>query len=124
MRNVIAVYSRDETGAWIVEIDEEPRCHSFGRTYVQARARIADAAALWFEEPVMVSDRTNLSVTVDRAVVDALALRREEAEVASRAAEATRRAAEALTTEAGLSTRDAGAVLGLSHQRIHQLTGR
>jgi predicted RNase H-like HicB family nuclease len=44
-----AVYRRDIHGMWIVELLDEPRVHTYGRTLTKARENIRDAAALWFE---------------------------------------------------------------------------
>lgn len=38
-----------ENGDWIVEIDQVPQVHSFGRTLVRARENIRDALALWVQ---------------------------------------------------------------------------
>jgi hypothetical protein len=49
---------------------------------------------------------------------------REEAHRANREAAAESRAAARVLREAGLSVRDVGTVLGVSHQRAHQLLTR
>src|SRR5438309_1657327 len=56
-----AVYERDAiTDAWNVEVAEEPRCHSWGRTLPQARSHIRDALAAWFD-----TDEDTFEITDD-----------------------------------------------------------
>lgn len=119
-----AVYERDAiTDAWNVEVAEEPRCHSWGRTLPQARAHIREALTVWLD-----TDESKFEIRDDIRLPaktrDALA-RMERARVQARrahegAASEAAKAAKALL-DAGLSMRDAGAVLGVSHQRVAQL---
>ena len=122
--NYTAVFERDGEGFWLVELTEEPRVHTYGRTLAKARDRIRDATALWFEVApdafTLIEDirlPKPVKATVDRA-------RKERAKaqaVQEAAAGATRNAARALVEEGRLSVRDAADVLGLSHQRVQQL---
>lgn len=119
-----AVFERGRDGFWEVELVEEPRVHTYGRTLAKARAYIREATAGWFdvgEDSFDVVEEMHLP----KAVKDPLsrALRgRERAEAASAAAlTMTREAAEALVRTGQLSTRDAAELLGLSHQRVQQL---
>jgi predicted RNase H-like HicB family nuclease len=121
-----AVFKRDPAGMWLVELVEEPRVHTYGRTLAKARANIADAAALWFEIDVgevrLVEDiglPARVGANVKRARQG-----RQRADVAqAKAAADTRSAAHALVRDAHLSVRDAADVLGLSYQRVQQLVG-
>ena len=36
-------------GRWSVELEEEPRAHTWGKTIDQALARMREAVALWFQ---------------------------------------------------------------------------
>ncbi|MGQ0773748.1 MAG: type II toxin-antitoxin system HicB family antitoxin [Pseudonocardiales bacterium] len=50
MVTVTAVYERDVQGRWLVHIAEEPRCHTWARSYASARREIVDATELWLDE--------------------------------------------------------------------------
>lgn len=114
---------REKDGRWTVEIEEEPRVHTWGKTVEQALARMREAAALWFqidEDDIELVPHPVLPKATDRAVEQARCAR-EQAKNADRlAVERTRKAVAALTVR-GISMRDAAAILGISHQRVHQL---
>ena len=112
---------RVDDGYWLVELDEEPRVHSFGRTLAKARANIADAARLFFEHDVELHDVIEMPDDVAKALENAVRLRRELENLSVSAAEATKKAAHRLV-DLGYSTRDVGQMLGVSPQRVSQLT--
>jgi predicted RNase H-like HicB family nuclease len=125
---VTAVYRHEQQpdggAAWIVELAEEPRCHTFGRTLRAAQRNIREAAAAWYEvdpSEVEVADDVRLPTPASRAIGRCQALRAREREAHQDAREATVAAVAALR-DAGLSERDASVLLGISHQRVHQLT--
>jgi predicted RNase H-like HicB family nuclease len=114
---------READGRWTVELAEEPRVHTWGKTIDQALARMREAAAMWFE-----TDEASIEL-IPSVVLPKAALRtveqagqaREHARNADRlAVEKTKRAAVELARR-GISMRDAAAILGISHQRVHQL---
>jgi predicted RNase H-like HicB family nuclease len=122
-----ATFNLDPSGQWLVEVDELPEVHTFGRTLGKAREYLLDALALWLNEPVAaVKDlvtfrQPSLPEEVERTVDMALA-EREIAEAATRvAADFTQQASIQLVTNARMSMRDAAEILGLSHQRVQQL---
>jgi len=119
-----AVFERDDEGYWLVELAEEPRVHTYGRTLAKARVHIRDATALWFEvDPaaVVLVEDVRLPHPVRASVDRARGERARAQELQQAAAGATREAARALVGEGHLSVRDAADVLGLSHQRVQQL---
>ena len=130
------VFERDELGLWVASIPKVPGCHTQGRSIAQARQRIREALEValmadlpdevaahkareaYFVEDVRLPARVARKLQASRT-----ARKRAEAEQA-RAQRATLAAVRALTESAGLSVRDAGELLGLSHQRIQQLQER
>jgi|HubBroStandDraft_4_1064222.scaffolds.fasta_scaffold56619_2 predicted RNase H-like HicB family nuclease len=122
-----AKFELDPSGHWLVELEEIPQVHSFGRTLGKAREYLLDALALWLGEPVdklacQVVFRSptlpsHVQETVDMAIAE-----RQIAEAATRvAADLTAKASAGLVQDAHLSMRDAADILGLSHQRVQQL---
>jgi predicted RNase H-like HicB family nuclease len=122
-----ATFELDPSGQWLVELDEIPQVHSFGRTLGKAREYLLDALSLWLGEPVEgIGDRvvfrdpelpSHVQETVDMAVAG-----RAIADAAARvAADLRARASLELVNDARLSMRDAADILGLSHQRIQQI---
>lgn len=118
----IAVIVRDEDGYWFVDFPDVPGCHTQGRTLRAARERMRDALSLF------VPDADTAQIVEDLQLPnDALGAVRRSAQLRAHATEAqqesqvaTRDAVRSLL-EAGLTLRDAGEVLGLSYQRVHQL---
>jgi len=124
MKTLTAVFQRDEDGYWLVELAEEPRVHTYGRTLGKAREHIVDAAALWFDLAPAELDITE-DIRLPGPVRASLELARQACQRAQEAQDAasgaTREAALALVRDGNLSVRDAADMLGLSHQRVQQL---
>lgn len=118
----VAVYERDpEVSAWNVAVKGLTGCQTYGRSLRQAQTRIREALALWLEvEPDTLQIRDQLPAALT-SVADGVARARHNVEAAG--AKAQQETAEAVRrlTDLGLSRRDAGEVLGLSHQRVQQV---
>lgn len=125
MKRYTAIFERDESGAWLARIPAIRGCHTHGRTLEQARSRLREALGLWVDHPERAEIQENIRLPVDlKAAIQRSRRTRERAErERANAQEQMRAAAEALVDE-GVSLRDAGELLGLSHQRVQQLVRR
>lgn len=125
MKTYKAIYEREPDGRWTVELPDVPGCHTYGRTIEQARTRLREALALFVPERTAAAakfeDEIRLPTQCLKDVQDALGLRAELEATRAKLADAERRAVKRLRHDAHLGHRDAGEILGLSHQRVHQL---
>lgn len=117
------VRARRIGGWWALDVDGTPGVHSQVRRIDQAEemareaiAGVLDIAPGSFE--VVVAPEMPASVRT--IVQQATTARSQAAQAQDAAAQLTRDAARRLVQE-GLTVRDAGALLGVSHQRIAQL---
>ena len=117
-------YQRDEGGAWIATVPGVPGCHSYGRTIEQARERIREALGLWVADARTADlvDDVRLPLAMRTSVRRARSARRRAELQQANAQRSLAAAAHELTTRWDVSLRDAGELLGLSRQRIQQLT--
>jgi predicted RNase H-like HicB family nuclease len=117
-----------EAGDWIVEIDQIPQVHSFGRTLARARENIRDALALWVQaaDPVLLAIDEEFE-GLPKGLLDVVAAanetRAKATELAEEAQDLTALAAKRLVGDHGMSVRDVAELLHVSHQRVHQLVG-
>jgi predicted RNase H-like HicB family nuclease len=126
MRSFTVVYQRDETGWWVAQVKQAPAAITQGRTIAEARRRIREALALALDSDstarrANLVDDVRLPQGVSRAIATLESSRarlERERRLLSRALD---RARHQLVDRLGLSVRDAGELLGLSHQRIQQL---
>ena len=124
-------YEPDEDGTWIADVVEEPRIHSHGRTLARAEANIREAIALWLSvEDGLDIDEDELTILPQFGfpeigdVSEANQKREEARRLEAEAQALTARAARKLVAGRKMSLRDAGYLLGLSHQRVQQLLER
>lgn len=117
------ILERDETGAWIARVKNIRGCHSYGRTLDQARSRIREALALWVDdaETAQLVEEIRLPARALRAVQKSRDARHDAEVGRKKARTATVDAARTLVDDLELGLRDAGDLLGISHQRVQQL---
>ena len=118
---------RDTAGWWVASAVGIPGCHTQGRSIRQSLSRIREAVEACVGEDVAACDlepRIHLTAEALGVVTkyESACKRLEVEQTAARIA--TAEAVETLVEELSLSVRDAGDVLGLSHQRVSQLTKR
>ena len=117
-------YDRDESGWWVASVRELRGCHTQGRTVDEARRRIVEAMELFIDNArsAKIVDDVKLPAAAKKAIRAYTTLRRRAEQEDRRAALAARRAVKTLRGgRLKMSARDAARVLGLSHQRVHQL---
>lgn len=123
-------YEPDE-GGWHAQIHDVSGCHTWGRSLAAARKNIREALSTCEDVFGQMTDR----IATEAELVDDIRLpkrvagavkacrkarERLEAEE-NRVRDATREAVKILVEDARLSVRDAGDLLGISHQRIAQV---
>ena len=125
MKSYRVAYERDGSGWWVASVRGVRGCHTQGRTVEEARRRIVEALDLFVDNArtAAIVDDVKLPTAAARAVRAYAALRKRAEEEDRRAAVAARRAVRTLRGgRLKMSARDAARLLGLSHQRVHQLT--
>jgi predicted RNase H-like HicB family nuclease len=125
MKRYRVAYERDESGWWVASVSDVRGCHTQGRTVDEARRRIREALELFVDDARKASivDDVKLPSAATKAIRAYALLRRKADEEDRRAARAARRAVRVLRTgKLKMSARDAARLLGLSHQRVHQLS--
>ena len=118
-------YERDDSGWWVATVRGVRGCHTQGRTVDEARRRIREALELFVDDArkATIVDDVKLPSAATRAIRAYASLRKKADEEDRRAARAARRAVRVLRSgKLKMSARDAARLLGLSHQRVHQLT--
>ncbi|MHB8705684.1 MAG: type II toxin-antitoxin system HicB family antitoxin [Coriobacteriia bacterium] len=114
----------DETRRWVASINDVPGCHTQGRSIRQVMSRAREALEVCVGDVAdaelvpQIELPTQVREAVARYEGSRERLKREEADART----ATRDAVRVLGDNAGLSVRDVGDVLGLSHQRVQQIS--
>ena len=117
-------YERDESGWWVASVREVRVCHTQGRTVDEARRRIREAMDLFVDDArsAKLIDDVKLPVTAAKAIRLYTTLRKRADREDHRAALAARRVVRLLRGgKLKMSARDTARLLGVSHQRVHQL---
>jgi predicted RNase H-like HicB family nuclease len=125
LKSYRVAYKRDALGWWMATVRGVRGCHTQGRTVDEARRRIREALELFVDNArrAPIVDEVKLPSAATRAIRAYASLRKKADEEDRRAARAARRAVHVLRTgRLKMSARDAARLLGLSHQRVHQLT--
>ena len=123
MKTYSVVYERDEAGWWVATVKGIAGCHSQGRSIEQTRSRVLEALELALPEGrrFRIQETMKLPPRAQQVLARREAAQKQLAADEARARELTRRAVTTLVRDLSLSVRDAGALLGLSHQRVQQL---
>jgi predicted RNase H-like HicB family nuclease len=119
-------YERDETGWWVAQVKEAPAAITQGRTIAEARRRIRESLALALNDDAAAKrakliDDVKLPADARRALEEARAARARLATESKKAQKSTAKAVRTLLESMHLSVRDAGDLIGISPQRVHQL---
>ena len=118
------VYERDESGWWHVRVPAVAGCHTQGRTVEQARRSIREALSLFVPNARTATLKDQISLQAPaRKVIHQYTRYRKLAERDEAKASSAARAVVKLLRRGKLkmSVRDAAELLGISHQRVHQL---
>jgi predicted RNase H-like HicB family nuclease len=120
--NVTAVAERSG-GWWAVRVPQLPGVFTQARRLDQVPAMVADAVSAFLDIPsgeVKVEVEPQLAADVRQRLQEARNERLHADQLASAAADKLRQVARSLAHD-GLPERDIGSILGVSHQRAHQL---
>lgn len=124
MKRYTIRYERDGDGWWVATVRGVRGCHTQGRTIEEARRRIREALGLFVDDAgaAELRDDIRLPSPVRAALNRYHAVRARLEREQGAANEATQAAIRALRKGLRLSVRDAAALLGLSYQRVQQLS--
>lgn len=121
-------YEHDSNGRWFVRCPDVPGAHSHGRTLASARNNIREAIALVLDlpdgSPLTLDEEFELDdLEVKEALDHARQLRKQVMKLDARSRTATLTAiATVKNSDESLSMRDLADLVGLSHQRIQQIS--
>lgn len=118
-----------EDGAWLADVPELEGAHTYARTLPALDRAVREVVVLAADRPdedmpalQLVYDYRTGDPDVDVTATEIRTLRAQADQLATTATARTRAAA-VLLVQRGLSVRDVAAILGISPQRVSQLTG-
>lgn len=119
-------FDRNEAGWWVARVKEAPAALTRGRTLAEARRRMREALVLALgsgsaARRIALVEDVRLPATALRALREVAASRTRLVQERDRLSDAIDSAISTLLDGMHLSVRDAGELLGLSHQRVQQL---
>ena len=122
MKSYEVVYERDDDGWWAASVPSVRGCRTQGRSLAQARERIREALSLFVKDAERARLRDKIVLPAEfRRQVDRQLRLRQALEEEQRQLQASTQGTVRQLVKRGLSVRDVGELLGLSHQRVHQL---
>lgn len=109
-----------EDGDWVVSFPDLAQVNTWAPNLRKAAKYAREAVAVWFDVPI---EQVTINLVIDSAADEIAAARqkREAAELANAEAAAATQAVVLRLAGLGLPDRDVATVIGLSHQRVHQL---
>lgn len=120
-RQVKVVIRRDpdDRATWLANVTGVRGAHTFGRSLTEAKRHAVEAAALWYDiEP----DEFDVAWDIRLGDLAKPLSQARDAIAHAEADRARRDAAVRALTDAGMSYRDIAELLGLSHQRVAQIS--
>jgi predicted RNase H-like HicB family nuclease len=123
MKRYTVRYERDEAGWWVASVKGVRGCHTQGRTLNEARRRVREALGLVVANAgaAELVDEVRLPREVRRTLAEFRAARSRAEREQQKARTAAKTAVRELRRRLKLGVRDAGTLLGLSHQRVQQI---
>ena len=125
MKKFTVVFEKDEDEWWSVSVREVKGCRTQAKTIEQGLRRIREALSLFVPDAIVAKAElvhvVRVPTQTSKAVLAALTNMSKARELAKNAQRSQVAAAIALDA-AGVSRRDAAKILGISHQRVQQIT--
>jgi predicted RNase H-like HicB family nuclease len=118
-------YERDRAGWWVATVRGQS-AQTQGRTIEQARERIREALAALLDvapSAIVIGSEDVRLAPAERKALSQAHKAAAKAQTQAKQAERAMHSAVKSLVKSGLSLRDAGELLGVSRQRVHQILG-